>query len=80
MAKKPTPKQMHARASGRTRYSRFQRQVRTRLTNMVHLVRCQQCSSQHLVHMVCPNCGYYRGRKILDMEKKLKEKITKVTA
>lgn len=71
---------MHARASGRTRYSRFQSDVRTRLKKMVHLVACQQCTSLHLVHMVCTNCGYYRGRKVIDMEKKLKEKITKVTA
>ncbi len=45
---------------------------------------CKDCSSSHLRHRVCLNCGKYRGRQVLDvkskiakMEKKMKEKATK---
>ncbi|NLE74447.1 MAG: 50S ribosomal protein L32 [Actinobacteria bacterium] len=33
-----------------------------------HFTECQQCHSPKLPHTVCPNCGTYRGRQILDME------------
>jgi len=31
------------------------------------LVLCQQCRQPKLPHHVCPSCGYYRGREIVDM-------------
>jgi large subunit ribosomal protein L32 len=29
---------------------------------------CTQCSSPALSHAVCPKCGYYMGRKVVDTE------------
>ncbi len=29
---------------------------------------CPQCSSAKLPHVVCPNCGWYKGRQALDVD------------
>jgi large subunit ribosomal protein L32 len=33
------------------------------------LVECPQCHGRKLLHRVCPNCGFYKGRKVLAEEK-----------
>lgn len=35
---------------------------------MPALARCSQCSEMHLAHRACPNCGYYKGRLVLELE------------
>ncbi len=30
---------------------------------------CSNCGEPKKPHIVCPNCGYYRGRKVLQVEK-----------
>ena len=32
-----------------------------------NMVVCTNCGESRLPHRVCPNCGHYRGREILDM-------------
>jgi large subunit ribosomal protein L32 len=32
------------------------------------LGKCGQCGSSKLPHLVCPNCGYYKGRQVLTVE------------
>jgi large subunit ribosomal protein L32 len=32
------------------------------------LVTCPNCREKMLPHRVCPHCGQYRGRQILDVE------------
>ncbi|MGA7876818.1 MAG: 50S ribosomal protein L32 [Desulfoferrobacter sp.] len=32
------------------------------------LSRCPQCSEPRLPHRVCPTCGYYRDRVVLEFE------------
>lgn len=80
MAKKPTPKQKHARASGRSRYSKFQFEARKRLSNMIHLIPCSNCGKPKVTHMICHACGYYGGKMIIDKSKEIKKKVTTVTA
>ena len=29
---------------------------------------CPQCGAVKLPHRVCPNCGYYNGREIIETE------------
>jgi large subunit ribosomal protein L32 len=29
---------------------------------------CPRCSSPKLSHRVCPTCGYYRGKKMIEVE------------
>ena len=32
------------------------------------LAHCPQCDEVRLAHRVCPNCGYYKGRLVLESE------------
>ncbi|HOV87416.1 MAG TPA: 50S ribosomal protein L32 [Syntrophobacteraceae bacterium] len=32
------------------------------------LSRCPQCSEMRLPHRVCPTCGYYHDRPVLEFE------------
>ena len=29
---------------------------------------CPRCTSSKLSHRVCPTCGYYRGKKMIEVE------------
>lgn len=33
-----------------------------------HLINCTNCGDQHLPHHVCPNCGHYAGREVIEIE------------
>ncbi len=35
---------------------------------------CAQCAQPVLPHRVCPHCGYYRGRQVIVVATKEKEK------
>ncbi|MDA8388618.1 MAG: 50S ribosomal protein L32 [Nitrospiraceae bacterium] len=35
-----------------------------------HLVACTECSEPRLPHRVCPSCGTYNKRKVLDIVEK----------
>ena len=41
------------------------------------LVLCPKCGAKALPHMVCENCGFYKGREIVDVLKKLTKKERK---
>lgn len=41
------------------------------------LVECKNCGEKVLPHIVCPKCGYYKGKLILDVKSRLKEKERK---
>ena len=32
------------------------------------IVACPNCGAYHLPHRVCKACGYYNGRKVLDVK------------
>ncbi len=34
------------------------------------LMSCPQCSTAVPPHVICPNCGHYMGRKIVETEEK----------
>ncbi len=34
----------------------------------VALVECPQCHELKPPHLVCPQCGYYRGRQVREVE------------
>ncbi|MFP5212154.1 MAG: 50S ribosomal protein L32 [Acidobacteriota bacterium] len=34
------------------------------------LSRCPQCNEQRLPHRVCPTCGFYKDRVVLESEEK----------
>lgn len=34
----------------------------------IQLSCCEQCSTEIPTHVVCPNCGHYMGRKVVETE------------
>ena len=51
---------------------RDRRRAHDALTS-ANLVQCSQCGEMRLPHPVCPNCGYYQGREIINMKKEEKK-------
>jgi large subunit ribosomal protein L32 len=33
-----------------------------------NLVQCSNCGEMRLPHRVCPNCGFYQGREVIEVE------------
>jgi len=57
----PNPKRRHSK----TRTSK--RRANDFLTTKSPAT-CPQCGAEKLPHRVCKECGYYRGRKVVDVE------------
>lgn len=38
---------------------------------------CTNCNEPRKTHTVCSNCGFYRGRKVIDVVKKAEKKVAK---
>jgi len=66
----PNPRRRHSRARGRRRRTHW------KLAN-IKLVECPQCKAPKASHKLCPACGYYDGKLILDFEAKKKRKEEK---
>lgn len=41
------------------------------------LVVCKSCNKKIVPHRVCPYCGLYKGREIVDVAKSIKSKTVK---
>ena len=39
----------------------------------ISVSRCPQCNSPKLPHRVCPTCGSYKGREVIQVGTKTKE-------
>lgn len=39
--------------------------------------RCAHCGKEALPHTICQNCGYYKGRQVIDVLAKLDKKARK---
>ncbi|MDR5695493.1 MAG: 50S ribosomal protein L32 [Armatimonadota bacterium] len=55
--------QKRRRSKARTGMRRSQWKLRP-----LTLVRCRQCHTYTVPHRVCPNCGYYGGRRVVAVE------------
>jgi large subunit ribosomal protein L32 len=42
-----------------------------------NLSDCANCKQKKETHVVCKNCGFYRGRKVIDVVKKIEKKQAK---
>lgn len=56
------PKYKISKAKSRTRKS-----INMKLS-APQLVECGTCGNKVLPHRVCPKCGFYRGKQILNLE------------
>lgn len=79
MAKHPVPKKKTPKSKSRKRYGSFKTTALKKLTNRVNLTTCQNCGSKRLAHTACQECGQYRGRQVIDKQKKI-DRITKIKA
>jgi large subunit ribosomal protein L32 len=61
----PHPKRKHSK--GR----RDRRRAQDALT-AVNTVVCSNCGNKRLPHTVCPTCGYYKGREVIEIKKEKK--------
>lgn len=61
------------------RYKTYVKKQHKKILDNLALVDCPQCKEKKLAHTVCKTCGTYKGRQVLDMEKR-SEKVTKVLA
>ncbi len=43
------------------------------------LSKCQNCGVLHKSHTICMNCGWYNGRKVIDLAAKAAAKAKKVS-
>ncbi len=57
----PLPKRKHSSAR------RDKRRAHDALT-LRHLVRCDNCNEYKPAHEVCPHCGTYKGRQVVQIE------------
>lgn len=60
MAKHPVPKRKTPKARRDARRSHHALSAPT-------LVPCPQCHTQRPPHAVCPECGYYGGRQVIEI-------------
>ncbi len=45
-----------------------------------NFAKCDNCSAPKMRHTVCKSCGFYRGKKVLDLIKKTEKKQKKAKA
>ena len=57
----PLPKQK----TSRTRRNKRRTHDSLRANNMV---QCSNCGEMRLPHRACPDCGYYKGREVFEVE------------
>jgi len=57
------PSKQRTSRSKRERASHFALKATT-------LGKCEKCGTSMLPHRACPKCGYYRGRQVLNVEKR----------
>ena len=61
------PKRKHSRSRSRKRRTHQK-------LSLPLLVECKQCRRDKPAHMVCPFCGYYGARKVIEVKPKAKKK------
>jgi len=44
----------------------------------VAAAKCEKCKSPMLAHRACPGCGEYRGKQVVNVEKRANRRIKKL--
>lgn len=69
------PKKKISQSQGRTRHSTRERLNMKRMTNTYQIGKCANCGAKKLTHRVCPVCGFYKGKQVITIKSKSKEKV-----
>ncbi len=67
----PVPKQRH------TKSRRNKRRMHLFLKKPTLSV-CSKCGKEVLPHILCGNCGFYKGREVIDIFKKMNKREKKI--
>ncbi len=73
MAKHPVPKQKQSKARSKKRYGAFATDAKKKIVKRVQLTVCPKCKEKKMTHHVCPTCGTYKGREVINMNKTAKK-------
>lgn len=60
------PKSKISKAKGNSRFANWK-------VSVPSLVECPQCHEQIESHVVCPHCGYYKGKQVVVKKEKTEE-------
>jgi len=63
------PKRQHSKQRGRKRRTHYK-------ITMASMGKCPQCKKPVLSHRVCPSCGYYKGKPVVEIKVEAEEKKT----
>jgi len=55
----PLPKRRHSHTRGKKRRTHWKLAA-------PNVGSCQNCGQAKLPHHICPHCGYYRGRQVIE--------------
>ncbi len=55
--------------------SRSRKRKGTKIYKPTALTKCPKCQSKILPHHVCPVCGTYKGRQVLDVKAKINKRV-----
>ena len=61
------PKRQHSKQRGRKRRTHYK-------VTMASMGQCPQCKKLILSHRVCPSCGYYKGKPVVEIKTEVEEK------
>ena len=59
----PLPKRRHSNQRTRLRRTHYKLDVPT-------ISKCSNCNEPVMYHHVCPSCGFYRGKKVIEVSGK----------
>ena len=61
------PKQRHTKGRRDRKRKRF-------AISAKNTQKCSKCGEQIMPHRLCPKCGFYKGKEVIDTLKKAKKK------
>ena len=73
------PKKKTPKGQTRTQHKAYVAKQVKKIKSKIHTVKCTNCGADKLNHFACPACGFYNGRQVIDMTKKI-DNITTVKA
>ncbi|EKD63449.1 MAG: hypothetical protein ACD_51C00278G0002 [uncultured bacterium] len=80
MAKHPVPKKKTSKGRSSRRYKSFANKTRKKIVEKIRIVDCPSCGEKIRMHHLCPSCGKYKGKQIINKKKEMEKKITKIKA
>jgi large subunit ribosomal protein L32 len=63
---------MGAHPKQRISRSRQGNRRRHHFLTLPQLMNCPMCGEKKKTHHVCPNCGTYKGRQVIDMDRSIR--------